>query len=91
MRAKIILLLIAVLFIGMCINIPNENDYNRVPQDKLDQFEEEIIIKGNDYQSNFGDISPGIVNSAGKKVEGLIDKGFDFCFGIINGMINNEQ
>lgn len=90
MRAKIILLLIAVLFVGMCINIPNENDYYRITQDKLDEFEEEIVIKGNEYQSNIDDINPGIVNSAGKKVEGLIDKAFDFCFGIIKGMIDNE-
>lgn len=88
MRAKIILLLIAVLFIGMCINVPNNNDNNRVTQEKLDQFEEEIVIKGNDYQSSIDDINPGIVNSTGKKVEGLIDKGFDFCFGIIKGMID---
>lgn len=91
MRTKILLLLIAAVFVGMCFNVPTSDDTNRVTQDKLDKFEEEIIIKENEYQSDFKDISPTVVNSAGKKVESIIDKGFDFCFGFIQGMIDKNE
>lgn len=91
MRAKVILLLIAAVFIGMCFNVPTSDDTNRVTQDKLDKFEEDIIIKDNEYQSEYKDINPNVVNSAGKKVENIIDKGFDYCFGFIQGMINHDE
>lgn len=88
MKGKMILLLIATLFIGMCINIPKEEDKSQITQDKLESFESEIIIQGNNYQSDVKNIETGIVNETGKKVEGIIDQGFAFCFNIIKGMID---
>ena len=88
MKIKIILLLIAALFIGMCINIPSSEDKSQITQDKLESFESEIIIQGNNYQSDVKNIETGIMNETGKKVEGIIDQGFEFCFNIIKGMMD---
>lgn len=91
MKGKIFLLLIATLFIGMAINIPTEEDRRIITQEKLDEFEENVVIKDNDYVNIVNSIDPTPFNKAGKKVERLIDKGFDFCFGIIKGMIDNDE
>lgn len=91
MKGKIFLLLIATLFIGMAINIPTEDEKKIITQEKLDEFEENVIIKDNDYVNIVNSIDPTPFNNVGKKVEGLIDKGFDLCFGILKGMIENDE
>lgn len=78
------------MFIGISINVPNENDKNIINQDNLDDFEGNISNKDNDYTSSIIEIDPNLVNGAGKKVEDLIDTGFSFVFSIIKGFINDK-
>jgi len=76
-----------MFFVGYTLNVEDEG-INRIPNDKLEEFEENIIIDGNDYQAN--NIEDNIFNKIGRKVEGIIDDGFSLVFKIIKGFAQDE-
>ena len=82
MKVRLILLFIFVFMIGYTINVEDEG-YNKISNDKLAQFENNIIIEGNQYESN--SIEENIFNKVGKKVDKIIDKGFSLVFKVLKG------
>lgn len=85
-----LIVLLASLFIGMALNIPNNNDKEIITQDKLKEFEDNIIIKEKDYHKINNNIKKTPFNKIGIKIEKIIDQGFDLCFDIIKEVINDE-
>lgn len=88
MKIKIFILLIICFFIGYIMNTPTTSSTIRINKDKLDEFESEIIVDGNNYANITNSIESSTVNNIGKKGEAIIDKGFDFLFDIIKAVIN---
>lgn len=86
----VLLLLIAFLFIGISINVPSDNDLDIITQDKLNEFESEIITENNNYESGIEEIYPQTINNIGIEVEGIIDKGFNYVFKVIKEFINEK-
>lgn len=78
------------LFLGISINIPTDNDLDTITQEKLKEFEDEIIVKDNDYENTFAEITPNVCNNIGNKVEDIIDKGFGYVFKMVKGLVNEK-
>lgn len=89
MRFNYILLLGLFFFIGYVLNVP-ANDETRISNEQLKDFEGEIIIDNNTYNPSQNIIEGNIVNKTGKKVEGVIETGFDFIFSLIRGVIDGQ-
>ena len=73
--------------VGYTLNVDDEG-YNKISNEKLEKFEDNIIIEGNKYENN--SIDENIFNKIGKKVEGIIDKGFSLVFKTIKGFVADE-
>lgn len=71
--------------IGYTINVEDEG-YNKISNEKLEQFENNIIIEGNNYENR--SIESNIFNKVGNKIENVIDKGFSIIFEVIKGIAN---
>lgn len=88
MKASIIGLFILFFFLGYVLNTPTDNQL-RVDPEKLEQFENEIIIEDNEYSNYSNVIESGKVNDVGKLGEKIIDKGFDLIFDVIKKVIKD--
>ena len=55
--------------IGYTINVEDEG-YNKISNEKLEQFENNIIIEGNNYENR--SIDSNIFNKVGNKIENVI-------------------
>lgn len=88
MKASIIGLFILFFFLGYVLNTPTDNQL-RVDPEKLEQFENEIIIEDNEYSNYSNVIESGKVNDVGKLGERIIDKGFDLIFDVIKKVIKD--
>lgn len=87
MKIKLFIILAFVFMVGYTLNVEDEG-YNKISNEKLEKFEENIIIEGNKYENN--SIDENIFNKIGKKVEGIIDKGFSLVFKTIKGFVSDE-
>lgn len=87
MNIKIILLLVLFYLIGYTVNVSSENII-RIPNEKLEEFEENIIIENNEYKSE--SIDDNMFNKIGQKVENVIDKSFNLVFKILKGFVGSE-
>lgn len=88
MKFSIIGLLVLFFFLGYVLNTPTDNQL-RVDPEKLEQFENEIIIEDNEYSNYSNIIESGKVNDVGKLGEKIIDKGFDLIFNVIKKVIKD--
>ena len=88
MKFSIIGLLVLFFFLGYVLNAPTDNQL-RVDPEKLEQFENEIIIEDNEYSNYSNIIESGKVNDVGKLGEKIIDKGFDLIFDVIKKVIKD--
>ena len=88
MKASIIGLFILFFFLGYVLNTPTDNQL-RVDPEKLEEFENEIIIEDNEYSNYSNVIESGKVNDVGKLGEKIIDKGFDLIFDVIKKVIKD--
>lgn len=88
MKASIIGLFILFFFLGYVLNTPTDNQL-RVDPEKLEQFENEIILEDNEYSNYSNVIESGKVNDVGKLGERIIDKGFDLIFDVIKKVIKD--
>ena len=88
MKFSIIGLLVLFFFLGYVLNTPTDNQL-RVDPEKLEQFENEIIIEDNEYSNYSNIIESGKVNDVGKLGEKIIDKGFDLIFDVIKKVIKD--
>ncbi len=88
MKASIIGLFILFFFLGYVLNTPTDNQL-RVDPEKLEQFENEIILEDNEYSNYSNVIESGKVNDVGKLGEKIIDKGFDLIFDVIKKVIKD--
>lgn len=82
-------LILLFFFIGYILNVSNDNQ-NTMINDKLKDFEDKIIISDNTYVPEENTITDNIFNKGGKKIEGIIDGGFDFLFNIVKGIIDEK-
>lgn len=87
MKIKLFIILAFVFMVGYTLNVDDEG-YNKISNEKLEKFEDNIIIEGNKYENN--SIDENIFNKIGKKVEGIIDKGFSLVFKTIKGFVSDE-
>ena len=87
MKIKLFIILAFVFMVGYTLNVDDEG-YNKISNEKLEKFEDNIIIEGNKYENN--SIDENIFNKIGKKVEGIIDKGFSLVFKTIKGFVADE-
>lgn len=87
MKIKLFIILAFVFMVGYTLNVEDEG-YNKISNEKLEKFEDNIIIEGNKYENN--SIDENIFNKIGKKVEGIIDKGFSLVFKTIKGFVSDE-
>lgn len=83
-----VICILFLIFMGLSIGV-NNNRFNSDFEGRKDQFEEDIITPGNNYQGDAKDkaIKPSIFNDIGKKGEKAIEKVFDISFGIIKKII----
>lgn len=88
MKASIIGLFILFFFLGYVLNTPTDNQL-RVDPEKLEEFENEIILEDNEYSNYSNVIESGKVNDVGKLGERIIDKGFDLIFDVIKKIIKD--
>lgn len=88
MKASIIGLFILFFFLGYVLNTPTDNQL-RVDPEKLEEFENEIILEDNEYSNYSNVIESGKVNDVGKLGERIIDKGFDLIFDVIKKVIKD--
>lgn len=88
MKASIIGLFILFFFLGYVLNTPTDNQL-RVDPEKLEEFENEIILEDNEYSNYSNVIESGKVNDVGKLGEKIIDKGFDLIFDVIKKVIKD--
>ena len=54
------------------------------------EFEGKISTKDNTYKPSENVVEENIFNKGGKKVEGIIDSGFDILFDIVKGFIDEK-
>lgn len=87
MKIKLFIIIAFVFMVGYTLNVDDEG-YNKISNEKLEKFEDNIIIEGNKYENN--SIDENIFNKIGKKVEGIIDKGFSLVFKTIKGFVSDE-
>lgn len=83
------ILILFLVFMGLSIGIKT-NIFNGNFEDRKNQFEDDIITPGNDYQGIIKekDVQPNIFNDIGKKGEKAIEKVFDISFGILKKIID---
>lgn len=89
MKFNYILLLGIFFFVGYVLNVPTDDEV-RISNEQLKEFEGEIIIDNNTYSPSQNVIKGNIINKTGKKVEGVIESGFDLLFSIVKGVIDGQ-
>lgn len=72
------------------LNIPTESETNRISNERLKEFEGKISVDNNDYIPSRNTVEDNIFNKSGKKIEDVIDDGFDVLFGIVKGFIDDK-
>ncbi len=89
MKFNYILLLGIFFFVGYVLNVPADDEV-RILNEQLKEFEGEIIVDNNTYSPSKNVIEGNIINKTGKKVEGVIESGFDLLFSIVKGVIDGQ-
>ena len=51
MKIKLFIILAFVFMVGYTLNVEDEG-YNKISNEKLEKFEDNIIIEGNKYENN---------------------------------------
>ncbi len=72
------------------MNVPNDETSGRISNEKLKEFEGKISTKDNTYKPSENVVEENIFNKGGKKVEEIIDSGFDILFDIVKGFIDEK-
>lgn len=89
MKFLVLIFIILGFCFGYVLNAPYNNEgYQYISNDTLKDFENRIIIPGNDYKKKV--IGENKVSSIGQKIEGIIDKGFDMIFDILKSVIGSK-
>lgn len=89
MKFNYILLLGIFFFVGYVLNVPTDDEI-RISNEQLKEFEGEIIVDNNTYSPSKNVIEGNVINKTGKKVEGVIESGFDLLFSIVKGVIDGQ-
>jgi len=86
-KVAIFFLILLVLFIGVMIG--SDPSYGRAGsiRDSTKEFENEIVIPGNNYENRNNVITPGINNKIAKSGGNIIKGIFSFSFDILKNII----
>ncbi|HHZ18741.1 MAG TPA: hypothetical protein GX390_05580 [Acholeplasmataceae bacterium] len=87
-KSGIVFLLLCFFLLGMIAGRPTQETASNDLRERLDEFEEEIVIPGNDYESiSAGKVDPNLSNSLARRGENIITGIFDFAFNLIRSVL----